>query len=53
MTRATDIFRVVHAGHDLSAVAVVCGNVSDPPLICWTCHEEEHGEPGAQDRAGK
>ena len=45
MSKATDLFRLVHAGHDVMEVGVVVGNAADPPLICLTCHEEQRGEP--------
>ena len=41
-----DLFRLIHAGHDVTEVEVVCGP-SRAPLICWTCHEEEHPEDEA------
>jgi hypothetical protein len=41
--KATDVFRVVHAGHDVREVTVVAGDLLDPPLICFTCWVEEHG----------
>ena len=41
--RDTDLFRLVHAGHDIIEVGVVIGNAANPPLICLTCHEEQNG----------
>jgi hypothetical protein len=45
--KATDVFRVVHAGHDVREVTVVVGDLRDPPLICFTCWVEE---PGGEHR---
>ena len=40
---ASEVFLLVHAGHDIQRVIVVYG-LDAPPLICWTCHAEQHPE---------
>ena len=41
---ASEVFRVVHAGHDITEVEVVFPRGAKRPLICWTCHEEQSPE---------
>ena len=45
MSSAADVFRIVHAGHEVIEVGVVCGDAANPPLICLDCHEEQGPPP--------
>ena len=52
-TTPAEVFRVVHAGHDVTEVQVVCApGLVSPPLMCWTCHEEYNGLPGRATPGG-